>query len=139
MNHDKRNQAGIQCSLQVLLPFLPICRIIPQGPVQRVANVLDAEVPDICHALLIQAMNANPDHRDTVEDHHQSKTNAHQLDSTGQSQGRNLFDFGAGGGAAIYGKDGKDGEGRGRTGKDGKDGKGGRGRRLAKGGAPGWQ
>ena len=78
MNHDKRNQAGIQGSLQVSRPFLPIGRIIPPGPVQRVANVLDTEVPDICHALLVQAMDANPDQRSPVEDRHQSKTNAHQ-------------------------------------------------------------
>jgi hypothetical protein len=67
MDDDERVEARIQGSLEVALPLQPVCWVVPEGPVQRVADMADTEVPDMRDTLLIEAMYPDPDRRAPVE------------------------------------------------------------------------
>jgi hypothetical protein len=63
MDYDERVEARMQGSLEVALPLQPVCRVVPVGPVQGVADMADTEVPDVHDTLLIEAMHPDADRR----------------------------------------------------------------------------
>jgi hypothetical protein len=84
MDHYERLKAGVQSSLKVALPLEAVCWVIPEGPIQRVADMADREISDMRDTLLIEAMNPNADRGSVKERRRESKTDGRQAEPFGQ-------------------------------------------------------
>src|SRR5438105_13674304 len=61
VDHDKRVETGVEGALETPLPLASVGLIVPERPVQGIANVPQPEVYHRSYALRVQPVHANSD------------------------------------------------------------------------------